>query len=69
LLKELADVPEWVSEKMPDIEAHYFIARYPADVDLEFYNQANTCALLEDAEVICQWLSVQVNDLNKSGAS
>jgi HEPN domain-containing protein len=49
LLKELADVPEWVSEKMPDIEAHYFVARYPADVDLGFYDSANTRALLEDA--------------------
>jgi len=69
LIKELDDVPEWVAEKMPDIEAHYFIARYPADVDLGFYNEANTRALLEDVEVICQWLSAQVNALNKSGAS
>jgi HEPN domain-containing protein len=28
LLKELGAVPEWVAGKMPDIEAHYFIARY-----------------------------------------
>jgi len=69
LLKELPDVPEWVSEKMPDIEAHYFMARYPADVDLGFYNQANTLALLKDAEEICQWLSALVNDLNRSGVS
>jgi HEPN domain-containing protein len=69
LLKEVDSVPEWVVEKMPDIEAHYFIARYPADIDLEFYDQANTQALLEDAEEICQWLSVQVSELTKSGVS
>ena len=69
LLKELDNVPEWVSEKMPDIEAHYFIARYPADIDLEFYNEANTRALLEDTEEICRWLSARVSKLTRSNAS
>lgn len=69
LLKVVGNIPDWVSEKMPDIEAHYFIARYPADVDLDFYNEANTHALLEDTEEIYQWLSVRVSELTRSSAS
>lgn len=69
LLKELGDAPEWLSEKMPDIEAHYYIARYPADVDLDFYNEANTRTLMEDTEEIYQWLSAQVSGLTRSSAS